>query len=179
VFAEQEVDRGLGGFTVPASWFQSVNPVLILALAPVFAWLWVRWGARQPRAGLKFAAGLVGVGLSFVLMAGAASAAAGPGLVSPMWLVGVYLVQTVAELTLSPVGLSVTTRLAPAAFGSQLLGLWFLAVSVGDAAGGQAAKLQPVLGDPAYFTLLGGLAVLVGVALAIGSRRLTRLTGGV
>jgi POT family proton-dependent oligopeptide transporter len=84
----------------------------------------------------------------------------------------VFLVQTVAELTLSPVGLSVTTRMAPVAFASQLLGLWFLAVAVGDAAGGQAAKLLPTLGEPLYFTVLGALAVAVGIGLALGGRRL-------
>lgn len=179
VFAEQDVDRHAGAFQVPASWFQSINPVLILALAPAFAWLWIRWGTRQPAVGSKFAAGLAGIGLSFVLMAFAAAAAQGPGLISPWWLVGVYLVQTVAELTLSPVGLSVTTRLAPAAFASQLLGLWFLATAVGDAAGGQLARLQPALGQPVYFGTLGVLAVLVGVALRAGTRPLTALTGGV
>jgi POT family proton-dependent oligopeptide transporter len=172
VFAAAKTNRDLGFWTVPASWFQSVNPVMILLLAPVFAWLWIRWGSRQPGAAAKFAFGLVGVGLSFGLMALAARAAEGPGLVSPLWLVGVFLVQTIAELTLSPVGLSVTTRMAPAAFAGQLLGLWFLAVAVGDAAGGQAAKLLPSLGQQLYFTVLGALAVLVGIGLALGGRRL-------
>jgi POT family proton-dependent oligopeptide transporter len=179
LFAEKEVDRSVLGWTVPVGWFQSVNPVLIFIFAPLYAWMWVRLGPRAPRTSVKFSVGLVGIGSSFLLMALAARAAEGPGRINPFWLVAVYLVQTLSELTLSPVGLSVTTRLAPAAFTGQMLGLWFLAVAVGDAAGGQVARLRAQVGSVPYFLTLGVLAILVGFALYGARRHLNRLLGDV
>lgn len=178
LFAQDRTDRHLLGFQFPASWFQSLNPLMIIALAPLFAALWLRLGSRQPSTAVKFSFGLLGIGLSFAVM-GAAAAAAGGGLVSPAWLLSVYFLQTCAELCLSPVGLAVTTRLAPVRFGSQTMGLWFLATATGNALNTQTVKLIDVLPRPVYYGGLGAVAVLAGLCLLTYATRLRRLMAGV
>ncbi|ADV66588.1 peptide MFS transporter [Deinococcus maricopensis] len=179
LFAEQKTNRTLLGFQFPASWYQSLNPMFILVFAPLFAALWLRLGARQPSTPVKFVYGLGGVGASFLLMGLAAHAASGGHLISPLWLVGVYLLQTLAELTLSPTGLSVATKLAPASLSGQMLGVWFLATSVGNAIGAQVARLSETLSPSGYFTVVGALAVAAAVVLLFGARPIARLMGGV
>ena len=182
IFATDSTASTLFGFEFPSSWFQSLNPLYIMALAPVFAWLWV-WLARRaknPSTTMKFAFGLLMIGASFLVMMLAMAAAAGGVKVSPLWLALVYLIQTVGELTLSPVGLSVTTKLAPAKYGSQMMGLWFLAVTAGDCV---AALMQLVVGDATgstwYFAVQGVLAIVAGVALTMYRRNVVRLMGDV
>lgn len=174
LFASTSTDLRVFGWSMPSSWTQNVNPIFIILLAPLVAALWVRLGDRVGTP-LKFALALVLAGISFVAMALAATAAAGGVRVSILWLVLVYLIQTVGELCLSPVGLSVTTRLAPAALGSQMLGVWFLAVSVGDSVGGQVARLSDGGSSPAYYLWSGVFAVLVGLVLLLFAPRLRRL----
>ncbi|KWX02417.1 putative peptide transporter [Carbonactinospora thermoautotrophica] len=179
LFAEQKTNRDMFGWEFPASWLQSVNPAFIVLLAPLFATLWQRLGARQPSTAVKFAFAMVGIGLSFVVM-GAAGAAAGDGRkVAVWWLVGVYFVQTVAELCLSPVGLSVTTKLAPPNFASQMMGLWFLATATANTINGQVTKLNEPLGDTMYYGLLGAVAILGGVAFFLFAGKIRALTGDV
>jgi proton-dependent oligopeptide transporter, POT family len=180
VFANDDTARALWGFGFPSSWFQSLNPLYIMALAPFVAMLWVRLGSRNPSTTVKFALGLVGVGVSFGLMMLAQAAAAGGARVSPLWLASVYLVQTLAELCLSPVGLSVTTKLAPQKYAGQMMGLWFLAVTAGDCV---AAMIQLLAGDAflstVSFALQGTAVVLAGVAFLVFRRRITALMGDV
>ncbi len=178
LFAEQKTDRHVFGWEFPASWFQSVNPAFIVLLAPLFAALWQWLGARQPSTAVKFAFAMVGIGLSFVLM-GAAGAAASGGRVAIWWLVAVYFVQTVAELCLSPVGLSVTTKLAPPQFASQMMALWFLAVATANTINGQVTRLDESLGDATYYGLLGAVAILGGVAFFLAARKIRALMGDV
>ncbi len=155
-----------------------MNPLFILLLAPIFAIAWSRLGDRAPSTPVKVAIGLLGIGASFVVMAFAG--AAGPqGQLSPLWLVAVSLVQTVAELFLSPVGLSVTTKLAPARFASQMMGLWFLATASGNAVGGYLVRLNGQLGDAVYCGLLGGLAAVAGIAFLLSAPRIRALMAGV
>ena len=178
VFAEDDTKDSLLGLDFPASWFSSVDPIFILALAPVFAWLWVRLGDRQPSTPVKFSMGLLLVGVSMGVMVLAASAAE-DGRVSPLWLVGVYFISTVAELCLSPVGLSASTKLAPQAAVGTTMGIWFLSTSVGDVFGGQFAQLYDVVSLPVYFGLLGLLAAAAGIALLFVVRPMLRLMSGV
>ena len=138
LFADQLTDNTLLGTTFPSSWYQAVNPIFVILLAPLFAWIWWRLGARQPSAPVKFAIGLAFVALSFAWMVPAARLAA-EGKVSPLWLAGLFFLQTVGELCLSPVGLSTMTKLAPARMTGLVLGLWFLAAAFGN-------KLAGVLG---------------------------------
>jgi POT family proton-dependent oligopeptide transporter len=135
LFAERYTDRRIGGFEVPAAWFQSLNALDIVLFALPFAALWSWLGARKrdPSAPLKFTLGLVGMALGFPVIALAASKlAAGAGLVSMNWLIAVYLIHTFGELCLSPVGLSAFTKLAPARFAGQSLGVWFTATALGE-----------------------------------------------
>ena len=171
-FALRRTDLSVGGWEMPSSWLQAVNPIMVIALAPMFATLWVRAGNRLSTP-QKFSAAMALVGVSFVIMTFAAAEAAHGVKVSVFWLVATYFVQTAGELCLSPVGLSVTTKLAPKAFASQMIGLWYLAIAVGDAVGGQMTRLAgTVLPEAAYFLLLGLVALAAGAALAAGVRPL-------
>ncbi|MFC0007561.1 peptide MFS transporter [Micromonospora siamensis] len=178
IFAADRTDRDVFGFTFPASWLQSVNPILIIIGAPLAAALWVKLGHRVSTPA-KFAVGLILNGLSFVLMAAAARAAVGGDLVSPWWLVAVYAIQVAGELALSPVGLSATTRLAPVKYASQMMGLWFLATAVGDAIGGQVARLAETWPEPTYFLTFGLASVVLGVAAVAASRHIRRMMAGI
>jgi POT family proton-dependent oligopeptide transporter len=141
LFAERYTDRVYGSFTVPAGWFQTLNPIFIVIFAPFFSALWVRLGARKldPSAPLKFAMGLVLMALGFVILAAAARLVAAGQLAGAGWLTSVYLIHTFGELCLSPVGLSVFTKLAPARFVSQSLGVWFMGNSLGNLIAGRIA----------------------------------------
>jgi proton-dependent oligopeptide transporter, POT family len=131
LFADQLTRTEIAGVAFPSSWFQSVNPIFVILLAPVFAALWMRLGSRQPGPAIKFALGLVLLAASFLLMVPAAQLAAS-GRVSPLWLVGLFFLQTAGELLISPVGLSAMTRLAPARMTGLVLGIWFLAAAFGN-----------------------------------------------
>ena len=183
IFADQKTDRSVGGWEFPASWYQSVNPFYIIVLAPLFATLWVRLARRnrEPSTPTKFALAMLLIGGSFGLMglAGAAAAASDTGKVTVFWLLGVYLVQTLGEMCLSPVGLSLSTKLAPASFVSQIMGLWFLATATGNALNGWVTRLNGVMGDTAYYTMWALVAVAAGLAFLGASRRIRALMGGV
>ncbi|GAA4689338.1 MFS transporter [Streptomyces chumphonensis] len=184
IFADQKTDRTIaGGWEFPASWFQSVNPVYVIILAPVFAALWVRLAQRErePSAPVKFGLAMLLIGGSFGLMglAGAAAAGSETGRVTVFWLLGVYLVQTLGEMCLSPVGLSLSTKLAPREFVSQIMGLWFLATATGNALNGWVTRLNEPLGDTLYYTMWAVVAVAAGLAFMAGARRLRTLMGGV
>ncbi|MCF6469937.1 MFS transporter [Nonomuraea sp. MG754425] len=169
-FAQDHTDLSLFGVPIQPATTQSFNPLFIMIFVPVFATLWVKLGTRVSTP-QKFGFALVMVGLSFVVMAVAAQLA-GAGRVSVWWLVLVYLIQVFGELSLSPVGLSVTTKLAPEAFKGQMLGIWFIAVSVGDAVGGQTGRLSRVLSEPAYYLVLAAIAIAAGLALFMFTRTL-------
>lgn len=177
-FTNEQVNRALGGWTIPTPFFQSINSILILILAPFFAWLWVRLGTRNPNTSRKFSISLVLIGFSFIIMA-AASVAAASGLISPWWIFFLYLVQTVAELLLSPVGLSVTTKLAPLRYASQIMGLWFLATACGNALNSWVTPLVTRMPERLYYGTIGLLAILFGLCFWIAGRKLTQLMGGV
>lgn len=163
-FADRRTDLDSLGFRMDPEWFQSVNPAAILLLSPVFAWLWARRAGRFPSTPVKFALGVMTAGVSFVLLGIAAARYEGP--TAPVWVLGgVFLVQTVGELCLSPVGLSATTRLAPAAFASQAMALWFLSSAVGQSAAAQAIRLTEGSPDTQFYLVLGAVALLAGAAL--------------
>ncbi len=139
LFADELTHNEIAGWAFPSSWFQSVNSLFILALAPLFAWGWVRWGARQPSVPSKFVLGLVFLGISFLLLVPAAQLTAS-GKVSPWWLIAVYFLQTLGELCLSPVGLSTMSKLAPAKLAGLIMGLWFLGTALGNKLAGVLAE---------------------------------------
>lgn len=144
LFADRHTDTNLWGFNFPAAWFQSVNPFIILLFAPFFAVLWTGLGraGREPPTPAKMAIGLLLLAAGFgVMVIGAARADAGMQ-VSPMWLIGAYTLHTFGELCLSPVGLSLVTKLAPVQFASLLMGVWFLANFAANWLAGQLSALM-------------------------------------
>ena len=183
LFADEKTNRHIGGWEFPTSWFQSVNPVYIVLLAPLFASLWQALARRnrEPGTPVKFGYAMLLIGASFGVMglAGAAAAASDSGKVNVSWLLGVYLVQTLGELCLSPVGLSLSTKLAPRQFVSQIMGLWFLAEACGNSLNAWVTKLQGVMGDTPYYTMEGATAALCGVVFLLSARKVHSLMGDV
>jgi POT family proton-dependent oligopeptide transporter len=179
LFAQRSVDKQVLGFEFPASWLQSLNSLFIIALAPVFAWLWVRLGEREPSSPAKFVLGLLGASAGFALLIVPAARAEAGVAVSPLWLVGTYLLHTCGELCLSPVGLSVMTKLAPARVGGFLMGVWFLSLAVGNYLGGRTAALYETLSLPSLFSAVAGVSFAAAAMLALLVRPMKRLMGGV
>ena len=131
LFADRFTYTHVGGVEVPSSWYQAANPFFVICLAPIFALLWTRLGTRQPSSPLKFTIGLFFLSAAFAVMVPAARLAVA-GRVSPLWLFGLYFLQTVGEMCLSPVGLSTFTKLSPARLVGAMLGIWFLGAAFGN-----------------------------------------------
>jgi POT family proton-dependent oligopeptide transporter len=180
LFAADFTDRTIFGFEMPATWFQSINSAFVILLAPVFAALWVTLARNRGdlSSPAKFSAGLFFAGLGFLLMIFAANkvvAGGGNVLVSPWWLVGSYFFQTVGELCLSPVGLSSMTKLSPRKFVGQMMGIWFLASSVGTLIGGlvgghvdpEKLEQMPRLFTTTTLSLMIAAAVLAALIVPI------------
>lgn len=132
LFADRFTNRSIFGYEFPTSWYQSVNSIFLILLAPVFSWLWLKMANRQPSSPVKFSMGLLFVGFGALLLVLASLLLVNGSKVGPWWLVGVYLSQTIGELCLSPVGLSTTTKLAPARLTGLMMGVWFLSISFGN-----------------------------------------------
>ncbi len=179
LFAERSTDTRLFGFSFPSSWFQSLNSIFIYVLGPFLAWLWIKLGDRDPSLVTKFAFGLLGAGGGFIVMVFAAQAAGSSGRVSPLWLTAVYLIHTVGELCLSPVGLSAITKLAPARIAGLTMGVWFLSISVGNFFAGRMASFYESMPLDKLVGYAGATGIAVGLALLLISRPVTRLMGGV
>ncbi|MGE5837931.1 MAG: peptide MFS transporter [Acidobacteriota bacterium] len=179
LFAERSTNNVMpikGEF--PSSWWQSVNAMLIFILAPAFAWLWVKLGTRQPATPTKFALGLIGVGAGFLYLVPATQIAETGAKVGVSWLFMVYLLHTIGELCLSPVGLSAMTKLAPARIVSLMMGVWFLGASVGNFLGGQAASFYETLPLPTLLTTVAIVPMVMGMLMLLFRRKLTELQGG-
>ncbi|KGM55562.1 MFS transporter [Lysobacter arseniciresistens ZS79] len=185
IYTDEQVNRELLGWEVPAGMFQSLNAIYIILLGPVFAWLWLALARRglEPSTPAKFGLGLVQLGLGFlVLVAGAV--AAGTGNPTPViFIFAIYLLHTMGELCLSPVGLSAMTKLAPASMVSLLMGTWFLASAAGNYIGGliahatgaeaaEGAAATPVLD---VYQQIGWIAIAVGVAVVAVSPLIRKL----
>jgi POT family proton-dependent oligopeptide transporter len=179
LFARDVTDRQLFGYEFPASWFQWVPALFVILQAPLFAWLWVRLGSRQPSSPAKFSLGLIFVGLGFVVMVAAAWLGAGGAKVGPGWLLTTYFLHVVGEMCLSPVGLSTVTKLAPARVAGLMMGVWFLAAAVGNYIGGRVAGLYEAMPLWQLFGIVAGTTIAAGLVLAALSRPIRRLMGGV
>lgn len=169
LFAKRYTNRVIFGLPFGATAYQSINSIFVVALAPVFAGLWIRLTkrGREPATITKFALGMFGVGLGFFILVPAARIVAGGSLAGPGWLAMLYLVQTCGELCLSPVGLSAMTRLAPARIASLIMGVWFLATSVGDYMAGRAVGLTQRMSMTGFFLLMTAFPVAIGVILLL------------
>jgi POT family proton-dependent oligopeptide transporter len=181
IYADKQLDREIFGWEMPVSWVNSINPVFIIILAGVFAALWTKLGDRQPSTPVKFAGGVAVVGLGFLLFLPYANAA--PSSVPLMAMVVILFVMTIAELLISPVGLSASTKLAPRAFQTQMVALFFLSVSLGSALSGTLAKQYTRLFDEGregrYFGILGAVAIGIGLVLLAITPWVRRMMRGV
>lgn len=184
LFAERNTNRHLFAllglhhgedFLYPASWFQFVQPAFVLLLAPIFAWLWIRLGSREPSYPSKFTLGLLFVGFSFLVMVPAARGSN----VSPHWLNVSYFLSVVGEMCLSPVGLSAMTKLAPSRAQGFVMGVWFLSVGTGNWMAGKAGSLYETVPLPQLFGLGAVVAIAAAVLLGILVRPTKRLMSGV
>jgi proton-dependent oligopeptide transporter, POT family len=176
LFADENTNRMVSGFEVPASWFQSINPLVIVALAPVFAVLWTRLDQSRFKLGdtLKQAMGMVVLGLGFIVMAMAQGLADTGVKVGMQWLAIVFFIHTLGELMLSPVGLSMVSRVAPAKVVSLMMGVWFLSSAAANYLAGVMEQLLRGSGYSLY-PFLAAFAIGAGVLLAILSPLLERL----
>jgi POT family proton-dependent oligopeptide transporter len=177
LFADRSTDNRMFGLPFPSSWFQSLNSLFLIILAPVFAgvWAWLSVRGQEPTSPSKFAMGLVFAGLGFAVLIGPATRAEQGGLASPLWLTLTYLLHTIGELALSPVGLSAMTRLAPARIAGLVMGVWFLATSVGNFIGGRVAGFYESFALPSLFGAVAAFAIAAGVLLAVVARPIARL----
>jgi POT family proton-dependent oligopeptide transporter len=159
-FAAERTRRVVAGQIVPASWFQSVNPAVLLATAPIFAWMWTALARRnrEPSTAVKMGAALMLMAIGFAIMVVGARLSDGGRLVSPFWLVGTYAFHTFGELWLSPIGMSTVTKLSPPRLTSMMLGLWFFATGLAEYLAGQLAGLTERAERGEFFHWLGGQA---------------------
>jgi POT family proton-dependent oligopeptide transporter len=181
LFADRLTNLHMFGTDVPSSTFQSIQPLFVIALSPLFGLIWLRMGKREPSSPAKFTLGLIFVGIGFLLLVPASGLAqSGGGVkVSPWWLVGVYFFHTVGELCLSPVGLSMVTKLAPERIVGLMMGVWFLSISLGNKLGGYTAGFFERLPLPTLFGAVAATTVAAGLILAVFIKPIRRLMGGV
>lgn len=176
-YADVRLDRTIFGWEMPIPWVSSVNPVYIIVLSPLFALMWTKLGPRQPSSPMKFVLSTIIMGVAFLLFLPLVGT--GPNGSPLLAMIGILLVFTVAELGLSPVGLSLATKLAPEAFRTQMVALNFLSVSLGTAMSGKLAEYYSVDSEGAYFGTVGGVAIVVGLLLLAGTPFIRKLMKGV
>lgn len=180
LFTNRSTDRVLLGYEIPTTWFQAVNSAFIFMLAPVFALLWPRLAksGREPSTGRKMALGLFALAVGFVLLYLAARRAEVVGRAGMLWMVGAYGFQTIGELMLSPVGLSMVTKLAPPRYASALMGVWFLSNAAGNKLAGSLGALAEGHGDAAVFRGIALGSAVAGLVLYALAPLLHRMTHG-
>ncbi len=176
IFSDKRLDRDLFGWEMPVSWVNSINPVFVIMLAGAFAAMWTRLGDRQPVTPVKFGLGTVVMGGAFWMFL---LAPGGAGAAPLLLLAGILLVFTVGELLISPVGLSLSTKLAPARFHTQMVALYFLSVAFGTAMAGKLGGFYDPADETGYFLVLGAIAIATGVVVLLLTRPITRLMAGV
>lgn len=177
VYSDKRLDRSIFGWEMPVSWVQSINPIFIIVLSGVFAAIWTKLGTRQPTTPIKFGLGAIVMGAAFLLFLPFANGA--PNSTPLLAIVGILFVFTVAELLISPVGLSVTTKLAPKVFQTQMVALFFLSVALGTALAGFLAQFYDPENEVPYFTILGFVAIGLGAALLLSIKPVLALMKGV
>lgn len=174
LFAAERTVLHIGAWHFEAANFQTLNPIFIMLFTPFFVWLWDNW-KKQPGPGGKFAAGLIFAGLSYVWMAIPGMLYGTAGRVSPFWLVGSWFIVEIAEMLISPIGLSVTSRLAPKAFKSQMMSLWFLADATGQAVNSQIVKFYSTKTEVPYFMAVGLVSVAFGIIMFFFVKKIQHL----
>jgi POT family proton-dependent oligopeptide transporter len=175
MYSDKRLDRDLFGWEMPVSWVYSLAPVFVILLAPVFALLWTKLGPRQPSTPIKFALGTAVMGMAFLLFLGMPGGDSAPLL----GLAGILFVFTIAEMLLSPVGLSLSTKLAPEAFRTQMVAVFFLSISLGSALSGSLAQYYSAEHELSYFGVLGAVAIVIGLLMALASPFVRKLMVGI
>ncbi|MEP2774089.1 MAG: peptide MFS transporter [Fulvivirga sp.] len=187
LFADEFTNRTIFGFEIPATVFQSINSFFIIIFAPVFGamWIWLAKRNLEPSSPVKFSFGLILLGVGFLTMVFAAKVAASGELAAPTWLLLTYMFHTFGELSLSPVGLSLTTKLAPKKFYSQMMGIWFMSVSLGNLIAGRVGGEISAKGDeavqqmPDQYMLIVYITIGAGIVLFLLAKPIRRLMGNV
>jgi POT family proton-dependent oligopeptide transporter len=180
LFAERLTENRLLSYSFPSSWYQSVEPFFVISLAPVFAWTWTRLGSRAPSTPAKFAIALFLLSASFFLIAFASALFEAQQVkVSPFWLIGVYFLHALGELSLSPIGLSAVTKLAPARIMGFLMGTWFLTNAVGNFTAGSVASYFDRLPLPQLFGAVGLVSLIAAAILVVLAKPIRELMSGV
>jgi len=179
LFADRYVHLELLGIKLYASWFVSIQAAFVILLSPVFAWLWVKLGPRQPSSPAKFALALLFVGLAFVLLMPAGAIAQGGVKISPLWLVAVYFIEELGELCLSPVGLSVVTKLAPRQVVGLMMGVFFLSNALGNKLAGWSAGFISTTPLPTLFGVTAAVTLGAAAVMFVLIKPVQRLMGGV
>jgi proton-dependent oligopeptide transporter, POT family len=177
LFAERMTQRVIFGWEMPASFLQSVNSIFIILLAPVFGALWVRFGRRQPSTPAKMGFGLTFLAIGFLVLAWGASFTAGGMRVSMLWLIITYLLHTVGELCLSPVGLSSVTKLSPRPLVGQMMGTWFMGTALGNLIAGLAAGGFQGMGVEELFLSVAKVTGIAGLVLLVLAKPIRRFMG--
>ncbi len=181
LYTDKFIDRTIGNFEIPASWFQSVNPICIILFAPLFSILWRELARRkrEPSLPVKMASGMLLQGLGFVLMVGAVlqrgDSSSEQVKANVLWMLFMYLFSTFGELCLSPIGLSMVSRLSPARLTSMLMGVWLASSFVANILAGQVAAMVGELGALKIFGSIAAVCFAIGGILLLLSRRLVRM----
>ena len=178
-FADKRTQLDFAGMHISPAWFQSLNPLFIIVFAPIIGSLWVKLNDRQPSIPQKFSLGLFFAGLSFLVILLPAFFGGNDSLVNPLWLVLSYLIVVIGELCLSPVGLSATTKLAPAAFSAQTMSLWFLSNAAAQALNAQLVKFYTPANEMAYFGAIGMASIVLSIILFAISPKLQGFMKGI
>lgn len=176
-YADSQLNRMVLGWEFPVTWVQAINPIFIITLSGAFAALWGRLGSRQPSTPVKFGLATIIMGLAFWLFL--PYAGGGPNSTPVLALIGILFVFTVAELLLSPIGLSASTKLAPKAYRTQMVALFFLSSALGTTIAGTLGEYYTKIPEATYFGVLGGLAIVMGILVLLAAPGILRLMRGV
>src|SRR5690606_5062251 len=182
LFADRYTDLEVMGFHIPSIWFQSLNPLFILLLAPIISILWVKLGAKglEPNSMVKFALGmlLAAAGFGLMIMASKSILVAPGALASPLWLVGSLFLLTLGELALSPVGMSSMTRLAPEGMQGQIMGVFFASIAMGNLVAaffGSHVTADKIEGLPDLFSIMTMFLVVTALILLALSKPMSNM----
>ena len=186
LYTDKYIDRSIGSFEIPTSWFQSVNPLFIVTLAPLFTLFWASPIGRRLTTPVKMGVGMIILGAGFLFMIGAVAERSANGDVNDvnnkaalMWLIMTYLLHTIGELCISPVGLSVVTKLSPPKLASVLMAVWMLSSSFANFLGGFIAAYVETMGAGEVFTYIAGFVSVCGVLLILLNKVILKLMHGV
>lgn len=184
LYTDKFIDRTVFGFEIPTSWFQSVNPLFIVAFAPLFAIFWTSNLGKKFSTPVKMGMGMILLGIGFFFMLGAVTERGGDNQdvtvkASLIWLILTYLLHTIGELALSPVGLSVVTKLAPVKFASLMMGVWLLSSFLANIIGGFVAAYVEAMGAFAIFSTIAGFVIVLGLIMILLKNPILKMMHGV